>query len=76
MASIAHQVHRCLEQATLNEDEIERLKTKLGGRSLKQSLRPGSDPTRLLPEIIGKGTCMAYFRTGQTFFEQARELTG
>jgi hypothetical protein len=76
MASIAHQVHRCLEQVTLNEDEIERLKTELGGRSVKQSLRPGGDPTKALPQIIGKSTHNTYFRTARTFFEQAKELTG
>jgi len=76
MASIAHQVHRCLEQVTLTEDKLEHLKTELGGRSIKQSLRPGGDPTKPLPEIIGKGTRKTYFRTGRTFFEQAKELTG
>jgi integrase len=76
MASIAHQVHRCLEQVTLDEGEIERLKTALGGRSVKQALRPGGDPTKALPEIIGKGTRKTYFRTGRTFFEQAKKLTG
>jgi integrase len=76
MASIAHQVHRCLEQVTLDEDELERLKTGLGGRSVKQSLRPGGDPTKPLPKIIGKGTLKTYFRTGRTFFELAKELTG
>jgi integrase len=76
MASIAHQVHRCLEQVTLNENEIEHLKTELGGRSVKQALRPGGDPTKPLPKIIGKGTRKTYFRTGRTFFEQAKELTG
>ncbi len=76
MASIAHQVHRCLEQVTLGEDEIEHLKTELGGRSLKQTLRPGGDPTKALPKIIGKGTHKTYFRTGRTFFKQAKELTG
>ena len=74
MASIAHQVHRCLEQVTLNEDEIERLKTGIGGRSVKQALRPGGDPTKALPQIIGKSTYNTYFRTGRTFFEQAKEL--
>lgn len=76
MASIAHQVHRCLEQVTLDEDELKRLKTELGGRSVKQALRPGGDATKPLPEIIGKGTRKTYFRTGRTFFEQAKELTG
>jgi integrase len=75
MASIAHQVHRCLEQVTLDEDEIEHRKTELGGRSLKQTLRPGGDPTKPLPRIIGKGTRKTYFRTGRTFFKQAKELT-
>ncbi len=76
MASIAHQVHRCLEQVTLTKEEIERMKLALAGRSVKQSLRPRGDPTKPLPEIIGKGTQKTYFRTGRTFFEQAKELTG
>jgi integrase len=76
MASIAHQVHRCLEQVTLDEDEIRRRKAALGGRSIKQALRPGGDPTKPLPEILGKGTRKTYFRTGRTFFEQAKQLTG
>jgi integrase len=75
MASIAHQVHRCLEQVTLDKDELEHLKTELGGRSVKQALRPGGDPTKPLPKIIGKGTLKTYFRTGRTFFELAKELT-
>lgn len=76
MGSVGHQVNRCLEQVTLNEDEIKQMKSELEGRSIKQALRPHGDPTKPLPEIIGKGTRKTYFRTGRTFFEQAKELSG
>src|SRR5271157_5532943 len=76
MPSITHQVARCLDQITLTKEEIEEYKIEHDTVSVKKALRPGGDPTKLLPNILGKGTAKTYFRTGKVFFERAKELSG
>src|SRR5271157_4931453 len=76
MPSITHQVVRCLDEVTLTKEEIEEYKVENDVVSVKKALRPGGDPTKLLPNIIGKGTVKTYFRTGKVFFERAKELSG
>lgn len=76
MSSIAHQVFRCLSTITLNKEQIDEMKTRLGTASLKKALRPNGNPMKPLPYIIGKGTYKTYFRTARTFFHYVREDTG
>src|SRR5271157_3863507 len=76
MPSITHQVARCLDQVTLTKEEIEVYKIEHDTVSVKKALRPGGDPTKLLPNILGIGTVKTYFRTGKVFFERAKELSG
>ncbi len=76
MASIAHQVYRCLAELKLSKAEIDQLKSELNVPSLKKALRPNGDPTRPLPCILGDETYVTYFRIGRTFFGRAKELTG
>jgi len=76
MPSITHQVARCLDQVTLTKEEIEEYKVEHDTDSVKKDLRPGGDPTKLLPNILGIGTAKTYFRSGKVFFERAKELSG
>src|SRR5271157_4833363 len=76
MPSITHQVARCLDQVTLTKEEIEVYKIEHDTVSVKKALRPGGDPTKLLPNILGVGTTKTYFRTGKVFFQRAKELSG
>ena len=44
--------------------------------SVKKSLRPGGDPTKPLPVILGVGTRRSYYDAAGLFFAHAKELTG
>ncbi len=76
MASIAHQIDRCLATQFLNKEQIDHFKQELGTNSVKRSLRPGGNPTKSLPYLISYGSRKTYFKVLKPFFSFAKQDSG
>jgi len=75
-ASIHHQINRALEAVSWSPDEISEYQQQTGVISVKKSMRPGGDPTKPLPVILGVGTRKSYYDAAGLFFTRAQKLTG
>jgi len=75
-SSISNQIDHALAKITWEKAQIAEYQTQHAVRSVKQALRPGGNPTRPLPVILGINTRRTYYQTATLFFEQAKELTG
>jgi integrase len=76
LSSIVNQVDHALTQVTWDKEKIEAYQKTHDVISVKRSLRPGGDPTKGLPAILGIGTRRTYFQTATLFFKRAEEITG
>lgn len=77
MSSLNNQITRCLDEIFMNKAQIEAMKTERGIHgSLKRSLRPGGDPTKILPYILSCESYSSYAKAGLTFFRRAKALYG
>jgi integrase len=74
--SINNQVDHALAQVTWDKQKIEAYQKKHDVISVKRSLRPGGDPTKGLPAILGINTRRTYFQTATAFFYRAKAITG
>lgn len=75
-ASIHHQIDRALGAVSWSPDEITEYQAKTGVVSVKKSMRPGGDPTKPLPVILGLGTRKSYYDAAGLFFIRAKTLSG
>ena len=75
-ASIHHQIDRALSAITWGSETIKAYQKKTGVVSVKKALRPGGDPTRPLPVILGVGTRKSYYDAAGLFFVRAKTLCG
>ena len=75
LSSISNQVNHALAKVTWNKEKIEEYQIEHGMISVKKSLRPGGDPTRPLPVILGINTRRTYFQSATLFFKRAEEIT-
>ena len=76
LPSISNQVAHALKAVTWSAEEISAYQQATGVSSVKKSLRPGGDPTRALPVILGIGTGTTYFQSATCFFHRAEQLSG
>jgi integrase len=65
-----------LSAITWSPEEITAYQKKTGVASVKKSMRPGGDPTRPLPVILGVGTRKSYYDAAGLFFTRAKTLSG
>jgi integrase len=75
-ASVHHQIDRALSVITWRPEEIKSYQKITGVISVKKSMRPGGDPTRPLPMILGIGTRKSYYDAAGLFFVRAKTLSG
>lgn len=75
LSSISNQVDHALAKVTWEKEQIEEYQVEHGVASVKKSLRPGGDPTRPLPVILGINTRRTYFQAATLFFKRAEEIT-
>jgi integrase len=75
LSSISNQVNHALAKVTWDKEQIEKYRAEQGVVSVKKSLRPGGDPTKPLPVILGINTRRTYFQTATLFFKRAEEIT-
>ncbi|MBI9052003.1 MAG: site-specific integrase [Anaerolineaceae bacterium] len=76
LSSISNQVMHALDQVTWDKEKIEAYQKTHDVISVKRSLRPGGDPTKGLPAILGINTRRTYFQTATAFFKRAEDITG
>ncbi len=76
LSSIANQVNHALKAVTWQPEQIRSYQQSTQVASVKKSLRPGGDPTRPLPVILGVATRTTYFQVATCFFRRAEELSG
>jgi integrase len=74
--SIINQVTYALDILCWDKKQIEAYKLEHGVRSTKKALRPGGNPTKGLPAILGRRTRDCYIETATPFFRRARTLSG
>jgi integrase len=74
--SILHQVALALDVLRWDKARIENYKATHGVLSVKRALRPGGNPTRALPAILGRRTRDTYLEVTTPFFRRARRLSG
>ena len=75
-ASIHHQIDRALGAVSWDTERILAFQKQTGVISVKKSMRPGGDPTKPLPVILGIGTRKSYYDAAGIFFTRAKALTG
>jgi hypothetical protein len=75
-ASIHHQINRAIEAVSWSPETISDYQQQTGVISVKKSMRPGGDPTKPLPVILGVGTRKSYYDAAGLFFTRAKTLTG
>ncbi len=75
-ASIHHQIDRALAAVSWDVGRISAYQKQNGVISVKKSLRPGGDPTKPLPVILGVGTRKSYYDAAGIFFIRAKTITG
>jgi len=75
LSSISNQVDHALAKVTWDKKQIAEYQADQGVLSVKKSLRPGGDPTKPLPVILGINTRRTYFQTAALFFKRAEEIT-
>jgi hypothetical protein len=75
-ASIHHQIDRALGVITWRPEEIKSYQKITGVISVKKSMRPGGDPARPLPVILGIGTHKSYYDAAGLFFVRTKFLSG
>jgi len=75
-SSISNQVNHALAKVTWEKEQIKKYQLKRGVPSVKKSLRPGGDPTRPLPVILGISTRRTYFQSAAAFFKRAEKISG
>lgn len=75
LSSISNQVNHALAKVTWDKEQIAEFQAEHGVASVKKSLRPGGDPTKPLPVILGINTRRTYFQTATLFFKRAEEIT-
>jgi hypothetical protein len=67
-ASIHHQIDRALGAVSWDAERIFAFQNQSGVISVKKSMRPGGDPTKPLPVILGIGARKSYYDAAGIFF--------
>lgn len=75
-ASVRHQIDRALGAISWSLADIKQYQQTAQVLSVKKALRPGGDPTKPLPAILGVGTRKSYFDAAGLFFTRAKECSG
>jgi hypothetical protein len=75
LSFISNQVNIAIAKVTWEKEQIGECQVEHGVTSVKKSLRPGGDPTRPLPVILGINTRRTYFQAATLFFKRAEEIT-